>query len=110
MLSNTELAKTIGINIRNIRNKKHIKREDVAYSIGMSMCTLGNIELGKVSTKINTLNKIAKALDVDIIEFFNLQTNDDRINIIHDILTKLINTNDNILLKYNQIINILTEK
>lgn len=110
MLSNTELLKTIGINIRNIRNKKHIKREDVAYSIGMSMYTLGNIELGKVSTKINTLNKIAKALDVDIIEFFNLKTNDDRINIIHDILTKLINTNDNILLKYNQIINILTEK
>ena len=109
MLTDKELAQTIGLNIRKIRYKKHKRREDIAYTIGMSMNTLSYIELGKVSSNIDTLNKIANFLNVDISEFFNSQTTNEKKQIIKNISLKLEKTDYNNLLKCEQIVNVLTE-
>ena len=65
-----ELQKYIGKRIREIRKNKHISQMELAFSIGMSMNTISYIESGKIASKIDTLNKIANELDVDVYDFF----------------------------------------
>ena len=63
----------IASNIRKIRNDKGITQLDLALTIGhKSMSTIGKIEAGLEDKHYNIehLYKIAKALNVDICEFF----------------------------------------
>ncbi|BAF73376.1 helix-turn-helix domain-containing protein [Sulfurovum sp. NBC37-1] len=63
----------IATNIRKIRKEKGITQLDLALTIGhKSMSTIGKIEAGLEDKHYNIehLYKIAKALDVDICEFF----------------------------------------
>jgi len=63
----------IAANIRKIRKEKGITQLDLALTIGhKSMSTIGKIEAGLEDKHYNIehLYKIAKALDVDICEFF----------------------------------------
>jgi len=65
--------KKIASNIRKIRNDKGITQLDLALTIGhKSMSTIGKIEAGLEDKHYNIehLYKIAKALDVNICEFF----------------------------------------
>ena len=69
-----EFHKKIAANIRRIRKEKGISQLDLALTIGhKSMSTIGKIEAGLEDKHYNIehLYKIAKALDVDICEFFN---------------------------------------
>ena len=108
-MDDLELQKQDGKKIREIRKEKNFSQMDLAYSIGMSMNTISYIELGKISSKIDTLNKIANVLNVDISDFFdfNLQVNNDKKSIIRNILLKLEKSDCDNLLKYEQIISIL---
>lgn len=110
-MDDLELQKQVGKKIREIRKEKNFSQMDLAYSIGMSMNTISYIELGKISSKIDTLNKIANVLNVDIYEFFDFdsQINNDRKNIIRNILLKLEKSDYNNLIKYEQIVDILTK-
>jgi transcriptional regulator with XRE-family HTH domain len=60
----------IAENIRDIRNRIGVTLDKLASEVGITKSTLSKIERGKASTPINTLIKIAKALGVDISEFF----------------------------------------
>ena len=63
----------IAANIRNIRKEKSITQLDLALTIGhKSMSTIGKIEAGLEDKHYNIehLYKIAKALDVEVCEFF----------------------------------------
>ena len=82
---------------------------DLAYSIGMSMNTISYIELGKIASKIDTLNKIANVLNVDVFELFDFKMdyNSDKDVIINNILLKLKKSNYENLTKYEQIIDVL---
>ncbi|MBU1668147.1 helix-turn-helix transcriptional regulator [bacterium] len=60
-------------NIKNLRKSKNITQLDLALTIGhKSMSTIGKIEAGLEDKHYNVeqLYKIAKALDVNICEFF----------------------------------------
>ncbi len=57
-------------NIRDIRNRVGVTLDKLSSKVGITKSTLSKIERGKASTPINTLIKIAKALGVDISEFF----------------------------------------
>lgn len=64
----------ISENIKRIRKEKNITQLDLALTIGhKSMSTIGKIEAGLEDKHYNVeqLYKIAKALDVDICEFFS---------------------------------------
>ena len=63
----------ISDNIKRIRKEKKITQLDLALTIGHeSMSTIGKIEAGLEDKHYNVeqLYKIAKALDVNICEFF----------------------------------------
>jgi len=63
----------ISDNIKRMRKEKGITQLDLALTIGhKSMSTIGKIEAGLENKHYNVeqLYKIAKALDVDICEFF----------------------------------------
>lgn len=62
--------KKLGNRIKQIREKKGLSREDVAFACEFSGSYMGMIERAEYDFKISKLYKIAKALDVDISDLF----------------------------------------
>ena len=58
---NLKIAKRI----REIRTKRNISQEVLAFKANVSRRHMTNIELGRVDIRISTLIKISKALDVN---------------------------------------------
>lgn len=64
------LAKKLGKRISDIRRKKGITSEKLAYENGLSKGYLSDIENGKRIPSLKLLEKLARALSVDIRDFF----------------------------------------
>jgi len=64
-----KLAVLIGTRIKDIRKEKGLKQEDME-GFGISYKYYQKIETGKVNITLNTIEKIAKALNVDSRELF----------------------------------------
>lgn len=62
--------KKLGNRIKQIREKKGLSREDIAFACEFSGSYMGMIERAEYDFKISKLYKIAKALDVDISDLF----------------------------------------
>ena len=75
-----KVIKTIGHNISAIRKIRGISQEDLAFIIGKTTNTISNIERGVNAGKLETLLDIARALDVEFVEFLN-DAYSDRMNI-----------------------------
>jgi transcriptional regulator with XRE-family HTH domain len=58
----------IGINIRRIRDEMGISRAQLAYEIGTSEKHLSRVETGEVNSGILSLIRIAKGLNVPLVE------------------------------------------
>jgi transcriptional regulator with XRE-family HTH domain len=56
----------IGTNIKNIRELKNFSQEYVSTEIGLSQSTYSRIENGTAPVKIDTLQRIAEVLEVDL--------------------------------------------
>ena len=56
----------IGDNIKRFRIDKGIKQKDFAKMLDIPVSTLANYEINNREPNIETLNKIAKALDIDV--------------------------------------------
>jgi transcriptional regulator with XRE-family HTH domain len=69
----SNIRKVVGKNIQFYRKKRKLTQLDLAIEINMEPLTISRIELGKVSARLETLEKIAKALNVEIGKFFLLQ-------------------------------------
>lgn len=65
-----EIDKNVGMNIRLLRVKRGISQEKLAEIADVSSTTMGCIERGEKSSTVQTLAKVANALDVDIRKFF----------------------------------------
>jgi transcriptional regulator with XRE-family HTH domain len=61
---------TIGEKIRYIRTSKKLSAEKLAKSAGLGQSTISEIELGKKSPTIVTLEKICSALNITLVELF----------------------------------------
>lgn len=61
----------LGKKIKEIRLRKKIAQTEVAYRCGFDKSNYNTIESGKRNPTTTSLLKIAKALDVSIIEFFD---------------------------------------
>jgi transcriptional regulator with XRE-family HTH domain len=68
-----ELAKQIGLNIRKIRLKRDLSQETVALSAEIHPAYFGRLERGEKCPTIDTLYKVAKALDVSLYEVIDCQ-------------------------------------
>lgn len=64
----SELIGRVGTNLRRIRLKKELESSELAKMIGCHRATIIKYENGRVNIPIATLEKIADALDVTIVE------------------------------------------
>jgi len=64
--------KEVGLQIRIIRKAKRLTQEAVAERVGIDPKSLGRIEKGTYLPSLETLGKLAKALDTPVSAFFPL--------------------------------------
>lgn len=64
------LKALLGNRIRELRKKKNITQEQLAEQIGIGTPNISYFETGKYAPTLETLAKIANALDVNIYEFY----------------------------------------
>lgn len=67
---------TVGENIKRIRKEKGLTQKQLAEKCGMYESQVRRYELGKANPKLETIRKIAKALDVDVWELIEFNTID----------------------------------
>lgn len=70
MIDIDELRQIIGVNVRALRKAHGWTQEQLGEQAEMSYKALGEIERGEVSPSLNSLLKIANALQIQISELF----------------------------------------
>ncbi len=60
-----------GNRLREIRLAKNLSQEMLANDANIPINQVGRIERAEISTSLHTINKIAKALEIDIKELFD---------------------------------------
>lgn len=65
------------LRIKEVCKEKGVKVMDLSTMIGVSQTNTSNIINGKVNPSLETLEKIASALNVPITELFNAGTNEE---------------------------------
>jgi len=60
----------IGKKIKEIRELKGISQQVLAAKCNFEKSNLSRLEAGKVNSTISTLEKVSKALEIDIVELF----------------------------------------
>lgn len=61
----------LGTTIRNLRIRKGWTMEKTAFESEMEYIQISRIELGKINTTVYQVYKLAKALDIEMTEFFS---------------------------------------
>ena len=70
MLNHTIQVK-IGKQIKKLRDLKGISQQDLAAKCNFEKSNMSRLEAGKVNPTLSTLEKVATALEINIIELFN---------------------------------------
>jgi len=60
----------VGKRIQEIRTDKNLSQQDLAANCNYEKSYMSRIEAGKTDARLSTYNKIAKGLDVDLMELF----------------------------------------
>ena len=66
----------VGLRLKQIRKERNIKLVNLAHDSGISQPSLSNVENGKKSLSIVTLEKVCDALGVSLSDFFSTQQNE----------------------------------
>lgn len=66
------LAKTLIINLKQIRKEAHLTQEELANCVGVRRETISQLESGKGNPSLLTVLKVAKVLKVPVDELFKL--------------------------------------
>ena len=61
----------VGKRIKELRNRLGISQEELAFRSEIHRTYIASLEVGKRNVSIETLEKIIKALEVSLSEFFN---------------------------------------
>jgi transcriptional regulator with XRE-family HTH domain len=67
-------------NIKRIREKKGMSQKELITAVGLGAPMYSRIETGKAEPSLTTLEKIAKALNVKLSDFFDNDANLEDIN------------------------------
>lgn len=79
------IKQSFGARIKEIREQKGLNQEQLAEIIGLESRHLSRIETGKSFTTLENIDKIAKALNVDINTLFTFQHKQDKSILISEI-------------------------
>lgn len=64
------IEKQVGNRIKDLRNKLEISQEELGFRSGVHRTYIASLEMGKRNVSIVALEKIVKALNVSMSEFF----------------------------------------
>jgi len=70
----------IGMTIRGYRLQKGMSQGDIEKRTGLLRCYLSRVENGHTVPSLDTLNKIAHALDIPLSQFFSDASIDDNVD------------------------------
>jgi transcriptional regulator with XRE-family HTH domain len=62
--------KKIGKKIQELREVQNLSQQDLAAKINYDKSNMSRLEAGRTNMTVITLEKVAKALEVDLIELF----------------------------------------
>ncbi|MDE2437354.1 MAG: helix-turn-helix transcriptional regulator, partial [Sphingomonadales bacterium] len=62
--------KLVGQNLKRVRVAQAVSQEQLAFDAGVDRSYLGGIERGEENPSVDTLEKIARILDIELLEFF----------------------------------------
>lgn len=60
----------MGLNLKIARIKKGLTQEELCKLVGIGRTTLSKLEQGKIKPKMDTMEKLSKALNVPVTELF----------------------------------------
>ncbi len=83
----SKIAELLGERIRLLRNQRGLSQEGLAYKASINTSYMGQVERGEKSPTIDTLEKIALALDVTLEELFRF--NQQREQVDYTIMDKI---------------------
>lgn len=66
----SDIAKQLGLRIRELRNERHMSQEELSFKAGISPAHLGQIERALKNPTIDTVAKIAAALGIPVAALF----------------------------------------
>lgn len=72
----TERTEKILVKIKQKREEKRYRREEIAEKLGIDLSTYTRIENGDSHLKVKTLFLIVQLLDIDIVALFTNNTTD----------------------------------
>ncbi len=64
------VAQEVGRQVRRLRRERELTQGQVAQKAGLNLTTVSHVETGSVSPTVETLGKLAHALDVGVVELF----------------------------------------
>ena len=70
----SDIAKQLGLRIRDLRNEQHMSQEELSFKAGISPAHLGQIERALKNPTIDTIAKIAAALDIPVATLFTMDS------------------------------------
>ncbi len=74
----TNIKKLLGKRIKYIRKQRGLTQEQLAEKVGIGTPNISYIECGKFAPAIDTLEKIAKTLDVEPYELYKFEIKDSK--------------------------------
>jgi transcriptional regulator with XRE-family HTH domain len=66
-----DIRNKIGIRLRELRNEKGLSQEKFSFACELDRTYIASIEQGRRNVSIANIEKIAKALNITIYDFFN---------------------------------------
>lgn len=70
----SDISKQLGQRIRDLRNEQHMSQEELSFKAGISPAHLGQIERALKNPTIDTIAKIAAALDIPVVTLFTMDS------------------------------------
>ena len=70
----SDIAKQLGQRIRELRTERHMSQEELSFKAGISPAHLGQIERALKNPTIDTIAKIAAALDIPVTTLFTMDS------------------------------------
>lgn len=68
----SNIAKQLGLRIRELRSAQRMSQEELAFKAGISPAHLGQIERAMKNPTVDTVGKIAAALDTPVSSLFTM--------------------------------------
>lgn len=72
-MTEKQLLKKIGLRVKQLRTAKGISQRELGFEIDVEKSNISRLEAGQFNTRILTLYRVAKALDLTLPELLQIE-------------------------------------